>query len=158
MVIKFGIQILHTGCDDSCTTCSRPASPAHCLTCNDSRTLRGAAPSVCTADNCDEGTFSDSLGNCGGKHAAVSMHNNCHDLSVAACAAGCRACTGPNNADCLACEDETLYRVTTNQSASSACVTAAECDVTDISAFGDRTCVRLRQTSTVRQVTTRVFS
>ena len=61
---------------------------------------------------------------------------------VVACAAGCRACTGPNNADCLACEDETLYRVTTNQPTSSACVTAAECDVTDMNAFGDRTCVR----------------
>ena len=61
-------------------------------------------------------------------------------LFSAVCAAGCRACTGPNNADCLACEDETLYRVTTNQPASSACVTAAECVDTNISAFGDCTC------------------
>ena len=59
---------------------------------------------------------------------------------VVACAAGCRACTGPNNADCLACEDETLYRVTTNQPASSACVTAAECETPTISTFGDRIC------------------
>ena len=59
---------------------------------------------------------------------------------IVACAAGCRACTGPNNADCLACEDETLYRVTTNQPASSACVTAAECETPTISAFGDRIC------------------
>ena len=71
-------------------------------------------------------------------------------LSVLACAAGCRACTGPNNSDCLACEDETLYRVTTNQPASSACVTADKCDDTDTSAFGDRTCVSLKQTSAVR--------
>ena len=53
---------------------------------------------------------------------------------------GCRACTGPNNVDCLACEDETLYRVTTTQPTSSACISAAECANTDISAFGDRTC------------------
>ena len=57
-----------------------------------------------------------------------------------ACAAGCRACTGPNNADCLACEDENLYRVTTSQPASSACITAAECETPTISAFGDRIC------------------
>ena len=59
---------------------------------------------------------------------------------VVACAAGCRACTGPNNADCLACEDETLYRVTTNQPASSACITEAECASPVISVFGDRIC------------------
>ena len=57
-----------------------------------------------------------------------------------ACTAGCRACTGPNNLDCLACEDETLYRVTTNQPTSRACITAAECGSTAISRFGDRTC------------------
>ena len=61
-------------------------------------------------------------------------------VSTVACAAGCRACTGPNIADCLACEDETLYRLTTNRASSSACVTAAECDDTAVSAFGDRTC------------------
>ena len=61
-------------------------------------------------------------------------------LESAACAAGCRACTGPNNADCLACEDETLYRVTTNQPASSACVTAAECANPVVGAFDQRTC------------------
>ena len=66
-----------------------------------------------------------------------------------ACATGCRACTGPNNADCMACEDETLYRVTTNQPSSSACVTAAACDDTAISTFGDRTCSNLRETSQV---------
>ena len=57
-----------------------------------------------------------------------------------ACAAGCRACTGPNNTDCLACEDEILYRVTTDQPASSACITADECATPAIGAFGDRTC------------------
>ena len=62
-----------------------------------------------------------------------------------ACATGCRACTGPNNADCMACEDETLYRVTTNQPSSSVCVTAAECDDVTISTFGDRIC-NLRDT------------
>ena len=61
-------------------------------------------------------------------------------LSVVACAAGCRACTGPNNSDCLACEDETLYRVTTDQRASNACITADECATPTISAFGDRIC------------------
>ena len=61
----------HAGCDDSCATCSQPLSPAHCLTCSASLTLRGAAPSVCTTDNCDGGTFLDSSsGNCTGKHVA----------------------------------------------------------------------------------------
>ena len=64
-----------------------------------------------------------------------------------ACATGCRACTGPNNADCMACEDETLYIVTTNQLSRSACVTAAACDGTAISAFGDRTCNTLQRVS-----------
>ena len=58
----------------------------------------------------------------------------------AACATGCRACTGPNNADCLACEDEDLYRVTTNQPTSSACLRANECDGTSVNFYGDRTC------------------
>ena len=61
-------------------------------------------------------------------------------LLYIACAAGCRACTGPNNSDCQACEDETLYRVTTDQSSSSACITAAECATPVVNAFGDRTC------------------
>ena len=64
-----------------------------------------------------------------------------------ACAAGCRACTGPNNADCLACEDENLYRVTTSQPVSSACITAAECETPTISAFGDRTCGMISPTN-----------
>ena len=73
MIMKFVIfaNLLHTGCDDSCATCSRPASPAHCLTCNGSLTLRGAAPSVCTNDTCNMGTFSDSSGNCVGKCATL---------------------------------------------------------------------------------------
>ena len=66
---------------------------------------------------------------------------------VVACAAGCRACTGPNNADCLQCEDDNRYRVTTNQPASSACVTANECVTPAISTFGDRTCNMVRSTS-----------
>lgn len=74
----------------------------------------------------------------------VSMYNNvtCRiAIKVpVACVAGCRACTGPNIVDCLACEDETRYRLTTNEASSSACVTIAECDDTAISAFGDRTC------------------
>ena len=61
-----------------------------------------------------------------------------------ACAVGCRACTGPNNSDCLACEEETLYRVTTNQPTSRTCVTAAECASTTISRFGERTCSLVR--------------
>ncbi|XP_065920449.1 leishmanolysin-like peptidase [Dysidea avara] len=109
-------------CDSSCATCSRPVSPAHCLTCSDSMTLRGAAPSLCTSDNCGNGTFLNSMGNC------------------SACASGCRACTGPSNTECLACEDETLYRVTTNQPASMACVAVGECNNPIISTFGDRTC------------------
>ena len=68
-------------------------------------------------------------------------HQYCLSMFTA-CAAGCRACTGPNNLDCLACEDEALYRVTTNQT-SRACVTAAECASTAISRFGDRTCSSL---------------
>ena len=67
LVLCSCVYINHTGCDDSCATCSAPASPAHCLTCSGSLTLRGAAPSVCTADSCDNGTFSDSSGNCVGK-------------------------------------------------------------------------------------------
>ena len=76
-------------------------------------------------------------------------------LSVA-CAAGCRACTGPNNADCLACEDETLYRVTTNQPASSACITAAECSTSSIGTFGDHICnmVMITTTSTSQLIPT----
>ena len=49
--------------------------------------------------------------------------------------------------DCLACEDETLYRLTTNQASSNTCVTAAECDDITISAFGDRICNNLRETT-----------
>ena len=74
----------------------------------------------------------------------VQPHACCHmimNASCAACATGCRACTGPNNTDCLACADETLYIVTTDQFSSSVCVTAAECDDTAVSAFGDRTCI-----------------
>ena len=52
----------------------------------------------------------------------------------------------------MACEDETLYRLTTNQPSNSACVTAAECIDTAINAFGDRTC-NLRE-MTVPTVTT----
>ena len=63
------------------------------------------------------------------------------NVSCSACATGCRACTGPNNVDCLACTDETLYRVITNQPSSTACLTAAQCDDTAVSAFGDRTCI-----------------
>ena len=55
----------------------------------------------------------------------------------------CRACTGQNNLDCLLCEYEALYRVTTNQPTSRACVTAAECASIAISRFGDRTCSSL---------------
>ena len=69
-----------------------------------------------------------------------------HTFAVA-CPAGCRACTGPNNADCLACEDENLYSVTTNQRASNACITAAECVTPAISTFGERTCNMVRSTS-----------
>ncbi|XP_065920451.1 leishmanolysin-like peptidase isoform X2 [Dysidea avara] len=111
-------------CDSSCATCSRPVSPAHCITCSDSMILRGAAPSLCTSDNCDSGTYLDSMGNC------------------SACASGCRTCTGPSITECLACENETLYRVTTNQPASmtSACVAVSRCNDPTISIFGDRTC------------------
>ena len=56
-----------TGCDSSCATCSRPASPAHCLTCSGSLTLRGVAPSVCTSDNCASGNYLDSTGSCAGR-------------------------------------------------------------------------------------------
>jgi len=56
-----------------------------------------------------------------------------------ACASGCRACTGPNNSDCLACEDETLYRVTTDQP-TMVCVSADRCDNPIINTFGDQTC------------------
>ena len=68
-------------------------------------------------------------------------------MDSAACAAGCRACTGPNIADCLACEDETLYRVTTDQPTSSACVTAADCETPTINAFGDRICGMINPTN-----------
>ena len=40
----------------------------------------------------------------------------------------------------LACEDETLYRVTTDQRASNVCITADECATPTISGFGDRIC------------------
>ena len=86
------------------------------------------------------GTFSDSSGNCSGKYV-TSYKVICILLSFsAACAAGCRECTGPNNSDCLACEDETLCRVVTDELTSSACLPADECDDTTISAFGDCTC------------------
>ncbi|XP_065883622.1 ciliated left-right organizer metallopeptidase-like [Dysidea avara] len=111
-------------CDSSCATCSRPVSPAHCLTCSDSMTLRGTAPSVCTSDSCSSGTYLNSMGNC------------------SACASGCRACTGPSITECLACEDETLYRVTTDQG-SVACIPADGCSDPIISTFGDRTCEKI---------------
>ena len=57
-----------------------------------------------------------------------------------ACATGCRACTGPSHLDCLACADDSLYRITANQPTNMACVTAAACNDIDISTFGDRTC------------------
>ena len=59
---------LHKGCHDSCGSCSRPVSPAHCLTCNGSLSLHGAPPSVCTDDICSGSTFLDSLGNCTGRY------------------------------------------------------------------------------------------
>ena len=64
-----------------------------------------------------------------------------------ACAAGCRACTGPGNLDCLACEDESLYRITINQLSSSnaACVTRAECPAPTITTFGERICPNTNQ-------------
>ena len=99
---------------------------------------------MCTADTCDEGTFlNSSTGNCVGKHVVVNTTDAMRPLTlffVVACAAGCKACTGPNNSDCLACEDETLYRVTTDQRASNTCITADECATPTISAFGDRIC------------------
>ena len=62
------ICALCTGCHDSCATCSRPVSQAHCLTCSQSLTLRGEAPGMCTADDtCGSGTFLDTSGNCVGK-------------------------------------------------------------------------------------------
>jgi len=64
----------------------------------------------------------------------------CAHCLFIACASGCRACTGPNNSDCLACEDDTLYRVTTDDSASTACVPVDECNDVIISTFGDQTC------------------
>ena len=55
---------MHEGCHDTCGNCSRPVSPAHCLTCDGSLNLHGAPPSVCTNDTCSGGTFLDSSGNC----------------------------------------------------------------------------------------------
>ena len=99
---------------------------------------------MCTADACGGGTFLDSSsGNCVGKYVVVSTTNAMRPLMLffaVACTAGCRACTGPNNSDCLACEDETLYRVTTDQRVSNTCITADECATPTISAFGDRIC------------------
>ena len=70
---------------------------------------------------------------------ATILHSHKYHCFVA-CAAGCRACTGPNNSNCLACEDETLYRVTVDEPASSVCLPADECDDTVITATGDRLC------------------
>ena len=105
-------------------------------------TLRGAAPSLCTSDNCGNGTFLNSMGNCSGKCICACEILVFHYF-ITACASGCRACTGPSNTECLACEDETLYRVTTNQPASMACVAVGECNNPIISTFGDRTCGKL---------------
>ena len=99
---------------------------------------------MCTADACGGGTFlNSSTGNCVGKYVVVNTTVAMRPFMLffaAACAAGCRACTGPNNSDCLACEDETLYRVTTDQRVSNTCITADECATPTISAFGDRIC------------------
>ena len=62
-----------------------------------------------------------------------------NSFTFTACASGCRACTGPSITECLACEDETLYRVTTDQG-SVACIPADGCSEPIISTFGDRTC------------------
>ena len=105
--------------------------------------LRGAAPSLCTSDNCDSGTYLDSMGNCSGK--CICVCDTIVHCFFTACASGCRTCTGPSITECLACENETLYRVTTNQPASmtSACVAVSRCNDPTISIFGDRTCGRL---------------
>jgi len=60
-------------CHDSCATCSRPASPAHCQTCSGLMTLRGAAPSLCTSDNCGSSTYLNSMGGCSGKHTGFQV-------------------------------------------------------------------------------------
>ena len=101
-------------------------------------TLRGAAPSLCTSDNCDSGTYLNATGGCSGKFSKC-VCAIVFNFSFTACARGCRACTGPNNSDCLACEDETFYRVTTDQK-SMACVDERWCSDPIVATFGDRTC------------------
>ena len=144
--VRIYIYLMHTGCHASCDNCSRPASPAHCLTCINSLTLRGTAPSMCTTDTCGRGEFLDSsTGSCAGKHMCATtcmlpydnecfLHSLCYWVQGMYWSKQCRL-------HCLACADETLYRVTTDQPSSSVCVTAAECDDTAVSAFGDRTCI-----------------
>jgi len=99
-------------------------------------TLRGVAPNLCTSDNCGSGTYLNAMGNCSGKYSKY-VCSITFIFSFTACASGCRACTGPNN--CLACEDETLYRVTTDQE-SMVCVEEHWCNDPIVTTFGDRTC------------------
>ena len=58
-----------------------------------------------------------------------------------ACSTGCSLCDGPQNSDCLACENTNLYRDTTNM-LDTACVTQCGPGATQsVDVFGVRTCV-----------------
>ena len=58
-----------------------------------------------------------------------------------ACPTGCSLCGGPQNSDCLACENTDLYRDTTNI-LNTACNSQCGAGTTQsVDVFGVRTCV-----------------
>ena len=66
------------------------------------------------------------------------MQNIC---LLVACPTGCSLCNGPQNSECLACENTDLYRDTTNTQ-NTTCVTQCEGQTTpNEDVFGVRTCV-----------------
>ena len=75
------------------------------------------------------------------------MTQNCHTIILCticfyvACATGCFLCNGPQNSDCLACDNADLYRDTTNM-LGAACVTQCGPGTTESTdVFGVRTCI-----------------
>lgn len=58
------------------------------------------------------------------------------------CPSGCSLCNGPQNSDCLACENVDLYRDTTDR-LSTACVSQCGPSGTtqSVDVFGVRTCI-----------------
>ena len=65
----------------------------------------------------------------------------CIHVSISiACRSGCSLCNGSRNSDCLACEDTTLYRDTTNRLGAPCVTSCGSRTVPKEDVFGIRTC------------------